>query len=107
VFLSVVILGRFTTETHAMASKSAPTRRSLHHTPGRELILNNMAGTHHSHRLTVHAEPDIQPPKTIKMSGEQIKGLERRCSRCQQFDWEWNYTRGSPNAPTTAVDLCR
>ncbi len=36
-FLSVVILGRFTTETHAMALlRQGPTRRHpLHHSPGR------------------------------------------------------------------------
>ncbi len=38
-FLSVVILGRFTTETHAMALlRQGPTRRHhLHHSPGRSL----------------------------------------------------------------------
>jgi hypothetical protein len=34
-FLSVVILGRFTTETHAMAPSSGPTRRWSHHIRGR------------------------------------------------------------------------
>lgn len=35
-FLSVVILGRFTTETHAMApSHQGPTHRHLHHIRGR------------------------------------------------------------------------
>ncbi|GAB4956809.1 hypothetical protein MAHJHV50_26840 [Mycobacterium avium subsp. hominissuis] len=39
-FLSVVILGRFTTETHAMALlRQGPTRRHhLHHSPGRSLV---------------------------------------------------------------------
>ncbi|MCG3243507.1 JAB domain-containing protein [Mycobacterium avium] len=40
-FLSVVILGRFTTETHAMALlRQGPTRRHhLHHSPGRSPIV--------------------------------------------------------------------
>jgi hypothetical protein len=38
-FLSVVILGGFTTETHAMAPfTSGPTRRYLHHIWGRILF---------------------------------------------------------------------
>lgn len=39
-FLSVVILGRFTTETHAMALlRQGPTRRHhLHHSPGRSPV---------------------------------------------------------------------
>lgn len=39
-FLSVVILGRFTTETHAMALlRQGPTRRHhLHHSPGRSQL---------------------------------------------------------------------
>ncbi|WP_231115466.1 transposase, partial [Mycobacterium avium] len=48
-FLSVVILGRFTTETHAMALlRQGPTRRHhLHHSPGRSHAICRQNGIDH------------------------------------------------------------
>ncbi len=76
-FLSVVILGRFTTETHAMALlRQGPTRRHhLHHSPGRSLRDIGQSVTFHATRSTTAGPPRYKA--TVVLSPMDY-GISRR-----------------------------
>ena len=58
-----------------------------------EVIVNTIAATTTRTGLTVHAELDTRNyPNGIKITDQQMEGLERRALRRHDFHGEWNYT---------------
>jgi hypothetical protein len=58
-----------------------------------EVIVNTIAATTTGTGLTVHAELDTRnDPRGIKITDQQMEGLERRALRRHDFHGEWNYT---------------
>ena len=58
-----------------------------------EVIVNTIAATTTRAGLTVHAELDTRNyPKGIKITDQQMEGLEQRALRRHDFHGEWNYT---------------
>ena len=58
-----------------------------------EVIVNTIAATTTRAGLTVHAELDTGSyPKGIKITDQQMGGLEQRALRRHDFHGEWNYT---------------
>jgi hypothetical protein len=58
-----------------------------------EVIVNTIAATTTRAGLTVHAELDTRNyPKGIKITDQQMDGLEQRALRRHDFHGEWNYT---------------
>ena len=57
-----------------------------------EVIVNTIAATTTRTGLTVHAELDTRNyPNGIKITDQQMKGLEQRALRRHDFHGEWNY----------------
>ena len=58
-----------------------------------EVIVNTIAATTTRTGLTVTAELGTGSyPKGIKITDEQMKGLDKRALRRHEFHGEWNYT---------------
>ena len=58
-----------------------------------EVIVNTIAATTTGTGLTVHAELDTRNyPNGIKITDQQMEGLEQRALRRHDFHGEWNYT---------------
>jgi Rhodopirellula transposase DDE domain len=66
-----------------------------------EVIVNTIAATTTRTGVTVHAELDTRShPNSIKITDQQMEGLEQRALRRHDFHGEWNYTL-VPQPPTT------
>jgi hypothetical protein len=66
----------------------------------REVIVNTIAATTTRTGVTVHAELDTRShPNSIKITDQQMEGLEQRALRRHDFHGEWNYTL-VPQPPT-------
>jgi hypothetical protein len=58
-----------------------------------EVIVNTIAAATTRTGLTVHAELDTRNyPKGIKITDQQMEGLEQRALHSHNFHGEWNYT---------------